>query len=68
MPLAVDTDGAAAREEVKGFAAAIARAAVLAIPQEDVPEQLWSEIEELIVSSYCLIAPKRLAAQVRPPN
>ena len=47
MPLAVDTDGAAAREEVKGFAAAIARAAVLAIPQEDVPEQLWSEIEEL---------------------
>lgn len=24
----------------------------------------WAEIEELIVSSYCLIAPKRLAKQV----
>lgn len=27
----------------------------------------WTEIEELITSSYCLIAPKRFAKQVRPP-
>lgn len=26
----------------------------------------WEEIEELIATSYCLIAPKRLAKQVRP--
>ena len=25
----------------------------------------WAEIEELIHTSYCLIAPKKLAAQVR---
>lgn len=26
----------------------------------------WSEVEELIHTSYCLIAPKKLAAQVQP--
>ncbi|HEY7625703.1 MAG TPA: MmcQ/YjbR family DNA-binding protein [Ilumatobacteraceae bacterium] len=26
----------------------------------------WSEIDELIKTSYCLIAPKKLAAQVEP--
>jgi predicted DNA-binding protein (MmcQ/YjbR family) len=29
----------------------------------------WEEVAELIATSYCLIAPKRLAAQVtRPPS
>ena len=34
----------------------------------DVPRRPdWDEIAELITTSYCLIAPKRLAKQVRPP-
>jgi hypothetical protein len=33
----------------------------------DVPRKPdWGEVEELIISSYCLIAPKKLAQQVRP--
>ena len=28
----------------------------------------WEEVEELIATSYCLIAPKRLAKLVRPPS
>ena len=28
----------------------------------------WEEIAELIATSYCLIAPKRLAKLVRPPG
>jgi predicted DNA-binding protein (MmcQ/YjbR family) len=28
----------------------------------------WTEISELIITSYCLIAPKRLAAQVAPTS
>ena len=27
----------------------------------------WGELAEMIVESYCLIAPKRLAAQVDAP-
>lgn len=35
----------------------------------DQPRADWDEIAELIASSYCLIAPKRLAAKVtRPPS
>jgi predicted DNA-binding protein (MmcQ/YjbR family) len=28
----------------------------------------WAEVEELITTSYCLIAPKKLAAQVLNPS
>jgi hypothetical protein len=28
----------------------------------------WDELAEMIVESYCLTAPKRLAAQVGPPD
>jgi hypothetical protein len=28
----------------------------------------WDEMAEMIVESYCLTAPKRLAAQVSPPD
>ena len=35
----------------------------------DLPKQPdWDEIAELITTSYCLVAPKRLAKQVRPPG
>ena len=27
----------------------------------------WSEVRELLCESYCLLAPKKLAAQVAPP-
>jgi 5,10-methylenetetrahydromethanopterin reductase len=48
LPVAVnDDDPAAARDEVRGFAAAIARAAVRAIPAEDLPEELGGTIAEL---------------------
>ena len=47
VPVSVDDDAAAARDEVRGFAAAIARAAVRAIPSEDLPGGLGEEIAEL---------------------
>ncbi|WP_026909828.1 LLM class flavin-dependent oxidoreductase [Patulibacter minatonensis] len=47
LPVAVDEDAAKARDEVRGFAAAIARAAVRAIPAEDLPEELGATIAEL---------------------
>lgn len=47
LPVAVDDDPAVARDEVRGFAAAIARAAVRAIPAEDLPEELGETIAEL---------------------
>ncbi len=33
----------------------------------DDPDADWEEVAELIATSYCLIAPKRLAAQVTTP-
>lgn len=47
LPVAVDDDPAVARDEVRGFAAAIARAAVRAIPAEDLPAELGEIIAEL---------------------
>ena len=47
LPVAVDEDAGKARDEVRGFAAAIARAAVRAIPAEDLPEELQETIAEL---------------------
>jgi predicted DNA-binding protein (MmcQ/YjbR family) len=35
--------------------------------QLDDPQPDWEEVAELIATSYCLIAPKRLAAQVTVP-
>lgn len=32
----------------------------------DTPKMDWVEVRELIVTSYCLIAPKSLAKQVKP--
>jgi predicted DNA-binding protein (MmcQ/YjbR family) len=35
----------------------------------DHPKTDWEELAELIATSYCLVAPKRLAAKVtRPPS
>jgi hypothetical protein len=35
----------------------------------DLPQQPdWGELAEMITESYCLTAPKRLAAQVGPPR
>jgi hypothetical protein len=31
------------------------------------PESHWDEVAELIATSYCLIAPKRLAEQITSP-
>jgi len=28
----------------------------------------WGEVRELVTESYCLLAPKKLAAQVRHPG
>lgn len=47
LPVAVDDDAAAARDEVRGFAAAIARAAARAIPAEHLPAELAEMIAEL---------------------
>jgi 5,10-methylenetetrahydromethanopterin reductase len=47
VPVAVSEDRDEARDQVRGFAAAIARAALLAVPREDVPSDLWDEIQEL---------------------
>jgi len=47
LPIAVDDDPAVARDEVRGTAAAIARAAVRAIPAEHLPEELGETIAEL---------------------
>ncbi len=47
VPVAVDDDPAAARDEVRGFAAAIARAAARAIPPEHLPAELGELIAEL---------------------
>ncbi|WP_210492909.1 LLM class flavin-dependent oxidoreductase [Patulibacter sp. SYSU D01012] len=48
LPVAVDdADPAAARDEVRGTAAAIARAAVRAIPADDLPAELGETIAEL---------------------
>jgi predicted DNA-binding protein (MmcQ/YjbR family) len=33
----------------------------------DVPQADWEEVAELVATSYCLIAPKRLAATVTTP-
>jgi predicted DNA-binding protein (MmcQ/YjbR family) len=33
----------------------------------DHPETSWEEVAELIATSYCLVAPKRLAGQVVSP-
>jgi predicted DNA-binding protein (MmcQ/YjbR family) len=33
----------------------------------DHPELDWAEVAELVATSYCLVAPKRLAAQVTSP-
>jgi predicted DNA-binding protein (MmcQ/YjbR family) len=35
--------------------------------QLDHPRVDWEEVAELVATSYCLIAPKRLAAQVVEP-
>ena len=47
IPVAVDDDPAVARDEVRGFAASIARAAARAIPAEDLPEEIAAPIAEL---------------------
>lgn len=47
LPVAADDDPAVARDEVRGFAAAIARAAARAIPSEDLPVELQEPIAEL---------------------
>jgi 5,10-methylenetetrahydromethanopterin reductase len=47
VPVAVDDDPAVARDEVRGFAAAIARAAARAIPADDLPAELGETIAEL---------------------
>ncbi|UGS35328.1 LLM class flavin-dependent oxidoreductase [Capillimicrobium parvum] len=47
VPVAVDDDPAVARDEVRGFAAAIARAAARAIPPEDLPQEIAATIAEL---------------------
>lgn len=31
-------------------------------------ETNWTEVEELVTESYCIMAPKKLAAQVQRPN
>jgi predicted DNA-binding protein (MmcQ/YjbR family) len=33
----------------------------------DIPKTPWDEVAELVATSYCLIAPKKLAAQVTAP-
>jgi predicted DNA-binding protein (MmcQ/YjbR family) len=33
----------------------------------DYPDTHWEEVAELIATSYCLVAPKRLASQVTTP-
>jgi 5,10-methylenetetrahydromethanopterin reductase len=47
VPVAVSDDPAAARDEVRGFAAAIARAAARAIPAADLPAEIAEPIAEL---------------------
>jgi 5,10-methylenetetrahydromethanopterin reductase len=47
LPVAVNDDPAIARDEVRGFAAAIARAAARAIPAGQLPEQLAGTIAEV---------------------
>ena len=42
------------------------RALCLALPEEH-PGTDWGEVAELIATSYCLIAPKRLAQKVTTP-
>lgn len=51
LPCAVSDDGTSAREQVKGFAAAIAGAALAAVPREAVPERLWQDMQRLNESS-----------------
>lgn len=34
----------------------------------DVPDVDWAVVEDLVEDAYCLVAPKRLAALVRPPH
>ena len=47
LPMAVDDDPAAARDRVRGFAAAIARAAARAIPASHLPAELAETIAEV---------------------
>ena len=47
VPVAIDDDPAAARDRVRGFAAAIARAAARAIPAESLPAELAQTIAEV---------------------
>ena len=42
------------------------RALCLALPEEHQGTD-WEEVAELIATSYCLIAPKRLAQKVTTP-
>lgn len=47
LPVAVDDDPAVARDQVRGFAAAIARAAARAVPAERLPDELADTIAEV---------------------
>ncbi len=47
VPVAIDDDPAAARDQVRGFAAAIARAAARAVPAESLPAELAQTIAEV---------------------
>lgn len=47
LPVAVDADPAVARDEVRGLAASIARAAARAIPADELPEELGATIAEI---------------------
>ena len=51
IPVAVDDDPAVARDEVRGFAGSIARAAARAIPAQDLPDEIAAPIAELEVVS-----------------
>jgi 5,10-methylenetetrahydromethanopterin reductase len=51
VPFAVSKDEETARATVAGFAAAIAGAALAAVPRDVVPEDLWRDMEELNAAS-----------------